>query len=83
MAARPDFATDLRAMCKRHYLGTNLAQQAATLNDLQGRSSYLFLQRGRPVLAQSAVVAMGRLGSDRGYTGHVTGIVDPSLMTRC
>jgi hypothetical protein len=35
MAARPDFATDLRAMCKRHYLGTNLAQQAATLNDLQ------------------------------------------------
>src|ERR1700746_3367873 len=22
-------------MCKRHYLGTNLAQQAATLNDLQ------------------------------------------------
>jgi len=35
MAARPDFATDPRAMCKRHYLGTNLAQQAATLNDLQ------------------------------------------------
>jgi len=35
MAARPDFATDLRAMCKRHYLGTNLAQRAATLNDLQ------------------------------------------------
>ena len=34
MAARPDFATDLRAMCKRHYLGTNLAQQTATLNDL-------------------------------------------------
>jgi len=33
MAARPDFATDLRAMCKRHYLGTNLAQQAATFND--------------------------------------------------
>src|SRR5271167_4280335 len=31
----PGLRRDLRAMCKRHYLGTNLAQQAATLNDLQ------------------------------------------------
>ena len=43
MAARPDFATDLRAMRKRHYLGTNLAQRAATLNDLQRHLAMLRL----------------------------------------
>jgi hypothetical protein len=32
-------------------------------------------------LAQSAVVAMGRLGSDRSRTGHGTGTVDPPQMT--
>src|SRR5215475_9698310 len=52
MAARPDFATDLRAMCKRHYLGTNLARQAATLNDLQqlrGQRSEVRIPSGAPV----------------------------------
>jgi hypothetical protein len=59
MAARPDFATDLRAMCKRHYLGTNLAQRAATLNDLQ---RHLGTPRPSAALPALAAVVDGILG---------------------
>jgi hypothetical protein len=66
MAARPDFATDLRAMCKRHYLGTNLAQQAIpraalaspTLNEIprlvefhDGRRGGCLILFGKPARA--------------------------------
>src|SRR5215470_17172513 len=72
MAARPDFATDLRAMCKRHYLGANLAQQAATLKDLQRHLARLRLRPTRRVYWRSHSGGSGALIDAFIDDGHTT-----------
>src|SRR3984893_8437836 len=77
MAARPDFATDLRAMCKRHYLGTNLAQQAATLNDLHLVAGLvpatLYRRRGLPIFFAAREAGFGPFRKSGGLSDRSSG----------